>query len=261
MNHARETPIFRVEFAADGTKLNHHSWEHRKRLLLQDLQTQLPALRQLHASKVSTAMEIFGGRAYLILILEELPQVALPNMSTRPGTPDLYLEEIQRVCEQQASLPERFQKAIRSFEHAAGDAELAQLRQLIWKSRTKGFLQMPSSLVGYPLKIPHLPHALPTTANADLEAQVLRLARVELKVLLFEDLVCPINHRLLFTQNTKIHLHRCRASSDVEETLQLAKIMHLQERIRITVEIEYAWVDGQPHRLTLSPLSRSNHWR
>lgn len=251
MTILRETPIARIDFAVDGTELDDAAWKLRRSSLLKRLHTQLPVLRDLMASAIKTTTELAGQRAFLIVYLQESAQTPLHHLSKASGGHDLYLQDLRRVREQQASLSERFEQAIRSVDHPADAPDLSELRQLIWQSRREGRIQIHSSLAGEWREIPHLPHTLPGTARALVTARVLRLSRSEVRVELLEDLVCPLSCRRIFSQSSKVNLHRHRLLGDLATTVVLATLMQQQAGTGITIEIEYSWIDGQPHRLTL----------
>lgn len=251
MMNLRETQIARIDFAVDGTELDDAAWKLRRSSLLKRLHTQLPVLRDLMASSIKTTTELAGQRAFLIVYLQESAQTPLHHLSKASGVHDLYLQDLRRVREQQAGLSERFEQAIRSMDHPADAPDLGELRQLIWQSRREGRIQLHSSLSGDWREIPHLPHTLPGTARALVKARVLRLSRTEVRVELLEDLVCPISFRRIFSQTNKVNLHRHRLLVDLSNTVVLATLMQQQASTDITTEIEYSWIDGRPHRLTL----------
>lgn len=251
MMNLRETPIARIDFAVDGTELDDAAWKLRRSSLLKRLHTQLPVLRDLMASAIKTTTELAGQRAFLIVYLQESAQTPLHHLSRASGIHDLYLQDLRRVREHQAGLSERFEQAIRSMDHPADAPDLGELRQLIWQSRSEGRIQLHSSLSGDWREIPHLPHTLPGTARALVKAQVLRLSRTEMRVELLEDLTCPISCRRIFSQSSKVNLHRHRLLCDLPNTVVLATLMQQQACTDITIEIEYSWIDGMPHRLTL----------
>lgn len=251
MMNLRETQIARIDFAVDGTELDDAAWKLRRSSLLRRLHTQLPVLRDLMASTIKTTTELTGQRAFLIVYLQESAQTPLHHLSRASDIHDLYLQDLRRVREQQAGLSERFEQAIRSMDHPADAPDLGELRQLIWQSRREGRIQLHSSVSGDWREIPHLPHTLPGTARASVKARVLRLSRTEVRVELLEDLVCPISFRRIFSQTTKVNLHRHRLLVDLSNTVVLATLMQQQASTDITTEIEYSWIDGMPHRLTL----------
>lgn len=254
MNSTRETLIVRADFASSGSKFDEAAWNHRKQTLLKNLHIQLPMLRELRASYLKLEYEIVDGRAYMRVLLQESPQISLPNLSTRPGGQNLYLQELHMIREQQASLPERIQQALRSFHHPAQDPELAELRHLLWRSRADGYLQMHSSAVGEVLCIPQLPHSLPNATRVVLAALIYRISRTEVRVQILNDLTCPVTNDQIFSIGAKVNLFRRRSPDNVAIGLQLAASMEHEKSIHLNVEIEYSWLDGRPQRLTLLAL-------
>lgn len=254
MTNLRETLITRIDFAVEGTELDEAAWKLRRSSLLKRLYTQLPALRNLMASSIKTTTELAGQRAVLVLYLQESAQTPLHNLSITCGNQDLYLQDLRRLREQQAALPERFEQAMRSTDHPADDPDLGELRQLIWRSRREGKIQLHSSPSGEWREIPHLPHALPSTAQTSVKAQVLRMSRTEVRIELLDDLVCPFSSHRIFSRANKINLHRHYTLCDLPNTVVLATFMHQQTSADITIEIEYSWIDGRPHRLTISAI-------
>lgn len=251
MTNFRETAIARIDFATDGTELDDIAWSHRRRSLMQRLYTQLSVLRQLMASTIKTTTELAGQRTYLVVYLQESAQTPLRHLTTTPGGQDLYLQDLRRVREQQAGLPERFEQAIRSPDHPVDAPHIGELRQLLWQSRREGRIQLHSSLAGEWKEIPHLPHTLPGTSGTCALAQILRISRTEVRALLLNDLVCPLSQRRLFKCASTVNLHRHRQLCDLPTAVVLATLMQQQTHTGVAIEIEYNWVDGQPHRLTL----------
>lgn len=250
----RKTPVARMAFAAPGAELDDTAWNARKKSLINQLKTQLPALRRLKSSSIQTTTELSDNQLLLVVYLEESPQTQLPSLySTQVGR-DLYLQDLQRVRDQQANLHERFHQAIRSTDYPTDSVALQELRGLLWQSRREGRIQLHSSSHGEWLDIPSLPSTLPQSALIKVEVEVQRLTRDEVGVQISEHLSCPATQRVLFERSRKVTMLRHPKLRDMESTLKLATLMQQNAIQEVEVEIEYSWINGQPHRLTLVSL-------
>ena len=247
----RKTSIARMVFAAPGTELDDAAWSVRKNSLMNQLKIQLPVLRDLKSSFIVTTTELSDNQLQLVVYLEESPQTQLPNLSSRNTDRDTYLQDMQRVREQQANLHERFQQAIKSIEHPAESLELQELRSLLWQSRKDGRIQLHSSLHGEWMPIPNLPPTLSQSVRTHITIKVLRINLHEVGVALCKALICPVSQRKLFATHKKISLTRGTKLRHIESSLKLAKMMHDSSGQDVQIEIEYSWIDGSPHRLTL----------
>ena len=254
MMTARKTLIARFDFASDGTELDDLAWKQRRDSFLHRLHTQLPALRQLMASTLETTTELTGQRIYLVVYLQETAQTQIRFHSTKTGGQDLYLQDLSRVHKEQAGLPERLQQAIRSTVHPVDSHHIGELRHLLWKSRREGRIQLPSSRSDDWMDIPQLPYTLPGRARTSTVVQILRISRTEIRALLIDDLRCPLSQRHLFNRTSEVNLQRDRQLCDLSTSVVLVTLMHQQTPTQIEVDIEYSWVDGQPHRLTLASM-------
>lgn len=247
----RKTSIARMAFASPGTELDDTAWNVRKNSLMNRLKIQLPALRDLTSSFISTTTELSDNQLQLVIYLEESPQTQLRNLSGTQADRDSYLQDIRRVREQQGNLHERFQQAIKSIEHPAELLELQELRSLLWQSRADGRIQLHSSLHGEWMRIPHLQTTLSQSVRTKIVIKVLRINRHEIGVALSKALICPVSQRRLFDVDRKISLKRPPKLRHTKSSVQLAKMMHEPSGQEVPIEIEYSWVDGSPHRLTL----------
>jgi hypothetical protein len=166
----------------------------------------------------------------------------------------MYANEVFKVRAEQAALPERFEQSLRSIEDPAARPHLAQMRQLIWQHRRNGRVQIASSLQGEWVDIPHVTSTLPSTGRVEVDVQLLTIGKSEVKASLLGDLVRPIRQIQLFQRGKAIRLHRYSLLRKMSYTMYLARLMHDCTTVCVRIEIEYNWVNGQPHRLTLVPL-------
>lgn len=247
----RKTPIARMTLAVAGTEMDDTAWEARKRSLLQELKIQLPVLRQLKSSTVQTATELSDTQLLLVVYLTESDQRHFQGLSHGHATDDLYLQDLKRVRDEQSSLHERFQHAVRSTEHPWVAIELQGLRSLLWQARREGRIQLHSSLQGEWLDFPPLPSTFSRSAMTKAEIKVTRLSCNDVGVQMAHPLSCPHTHRLIFEKSRKVSLLRHPRLRDLQSSLWLATLMHEDQTRSVDVEIEYNWIDGQPHRLTL----------
>ncbi len=247
----RKVQIARMAFAAPGTEFDDAAWNGRKGSLINQLKVQIPALRQLKSSFIQTTTELSNHQLLLVAYLEESPQTQLRNLSNSQADGDLYQQDLERVRAQQATLHERFQHAIKSLEHPAGSLELQDLRNLLWQSRKDGRIQLHSGLQGEWMRIPNLQTTLSQSVRTKIVIKVLRIYLHEVGVALCNELICPVSLRRLFDVHRKISLTRHPKLRHFESSVQLAKMMHDSSGQEVQIEIEYSWVDGSPHRLTL----------
>lgn len=249
--NGRKTPIARMIFAAQGAELDDTAWHSRKDSLMNQLKIQLPALRQLKSSFVVTTTEVADNQIHLVVYLEESSQIELRNLSRAEADRDIYVQDWQRVRAQQASLHERFQQAIKSIEHPTESLELQDLRGLLWQSRKDGRIQLHSGLPGAWLPIANLQTTMSQSAKTSIVVKVLRINRQEAGVEICAPLICPFTHRQLFGVHKKLSLARHPKLRDAESSVRLAEMMHEHSGQVVHIEIEYSWVDGSPHKLTL----------
>ncbi len=254
----RNTVIARRLFATAGSNLNDTAWDSRKRSVLEELFLQLPALRQLTASSLHTSFEVTDKNIFLLVSMEESMQRSMVFQSKSQVSNDMYAHEVFKVCAEQAALPERFEQSLRSIEDPAAHPHLAQMRQLIWQHRKNGRIHISSSLQGEWVDIPHVTSTLPGTGRVEVDVQLLTIGKSEVKASLLGDLVCPIRQIQLFHRGKAIRLHRHPLFRKMSDTMYLSRLMHDCTTVCARIEIEYDWVNGQPHRLTLEPLCGSS---
>lgn len=251
MNGRRSILVARIGFASEGTTLDEPAWNKRKALHLGQLTDELPSLRNLKASQLDILIDVSEGAAHLIFMLRESDQMSLRFSKGVGVHADLFEQDVQAIRSEQASLGERYQEALKSHASPVHSPELIGLRRQTWRSRGDGYIILNSSPVGERLDTSGISHVLPQGALVEAAGVVTRLSRDEVRVLLRNDLLCPLTHDFLFGKESHISLYLRSSVRDLKSFLELAAAMHRKDLLTLQVAIDYGWIDGTPHRLSL----------
>lgn len=251
MNNRRSILVARIGFATEGTTLDEAAWSKRKALHLGQLHDELPSLRALKASQLDTMIEVREGAAHLIFMLRESDQMSLRFSKNMGADGDLFEQDVQAIRAQQASLGDRYQEALKSHESPVHSPDLIGLRRQTWRSRGDGYIMMNSAPNGERVALPSISHVLPQGALVEVTGMVTRISCNEARVLLDNTLICPITHDCLFENGAQISLYLRSGVSDLHSVVELATAMHRKDLLQLGVTIDYSWIDGSPHRLSL----------
>lgn len=254
----RIEPITRLPLAANGQRVPKEVLAKIETEHLRNLRDDVPVLKHLRASKVSTDYEPTTDGLKLLVLLKETDQASLPftaagaGVNQRPADP--YLEDVADARRQIALAQGRIVVAcsgaaspLDGSKDTPQASSTATIRGRVKRGLAKGGLFVPGLPDAKPLIMEPLPSTLPQAVPVTITARVKRL-ETEAAFLVSVRVVDAKGSGLVLRAGPtkEIELARPGAFQKVTPGTVLQTAMDSKVRIRLDVLAALDWASGMP---------------
>lgn len=249
-------PITRLPLTEPGVRLPREQSHKNEAELLRSLQDDVPVLRHLRASEITSDYEVIDKRLWLLFLLQEKTQesLAFSANKTRPraGTVDPYAEDLSDVRHQVGQVQGRILIAISGAaspldgtQDSPQASSTATIRRRVKRGLSNGQLLIPYLPVARPLMVGQLPTTLPQGPSIVISARVNALDPecAQLAAVRLED-AKGSGANFQFSPTKQVRLARIGAFQRVAPGTRLQIAMDSRTRIRMEVVAALDWASG-----------------
>jgi hypothetical protein len=242
-------PIMKCDISMAPEVLKRRVDEHIK-----ELAADIPALKNLQASRLETVYETQTAGLYLKVFIEELPQLSLLLHSARSAgseLTDLFLQDVDRIKSDQGKIRQRRIQAQNPAIDPFEDGQISTVRKRMRKVRCRGETLIPTGPEPEQCRHDDLARVLPRGDEIVVIASVKWLSPLAAQVLVhsvidFEgDGVCRL------APDTVIELRRIQRHRRQESGGRLQQAMDTRRQLKLRVSMAFDWASGDPKHLEL----------
>lgn len=253
---ARSDVITRLPLTEAGLACPKQKMQEKEARLLKDLHDDVPILRRLVASIVTTEYEVIDNSLWLLVLLQEAPQSTLPfptsQVQYRTYVPDPYMADLNEVCRQIGQVEGRILIAVSGAASPLDGttdgpqaSSTATIRRRIKRGLSNGSVLAPGLPYARSLFLEAAPATLPQGPRVVISALVkaLETACAQLISVRLEGALVP-GVSVKFAATRQVPMARIGAFQRVEAGTRLQTAMDSHARLRFGVVAALAWESG-----------------